>query len=57
MKNDKYPLKTIDFHYLIDLIHVPIQLAVKIQNVLQVDNVHCADVSEDSLEIQTAGNC
>jgi len=38
-----------------DLIHVLIQLAVKIQNVLQVDNVHCADVSEDSLEIQTAG--
>jgi len=33
---------------------VPIQLAVKIQNVLLVDNVHCADVLEDSLEILTA---
>jgi len=37
-----------------DLIHVLTQLAVKIQNVLQVDNAHCADVLEDSLEIQTA---
>ena len=46
----------IDFKYLIDLILVLIQLAVKIQNVPQVANVHCADVLEDSLEIQIAGN-